>query len=87
MARGDSAVRLLKVIMYLEHNPKGLTVKELHSRLVNDMIECSERTVYRILQVVERAHFPVYSEAQGDDLSSDRRWRFRRTTALSESSF
>jgi predicted DNA-binding transcriptional regulator YafY len=48
------------------------------------MVECSERTVYRILQVVERAHFPVYSESVEGSLTGDRRWKFSRTTALSE---
>lgn len=84
MARGDSAVRFLKVLMYLEYHPAGLTVKEIHEKLKADDIECSERTIYRDLEVIAGAHFPLYSESDQGDLEEKRRWKFRRTTALSE---
>lgn len=84
MARGDTAIRLLKVVMYLETASEGLTVREIHERLRGDGIDVSERTVYRDLEVIGGAHFPVYSEGDDSDLENNRRWKFRRTTAISE---
>lgn len=84
MARGDSAVRLLKVLMYLERSPSGLTIKDIHDRLKQDGIDCSERTVYRDLQVISSAHFPIVSETELTGSENTNRWKFSRTTALSE---
>jgi len=84
MARGDTAVRLLKIIMYLETSPEGLTVKEIENRLISDGIEISERTIYRDLEVIQGAHFPMVVDEDKSSLAPERRWKFARVTALTE---
>jgi predicted DNA-binding transcriptional regulator YafY len=66
MARGDTASRIIRVIYLLEKNPAGFTLAQLHSQLVQDGYECSRRTVYRDLEVIESAYFPIVNEDEGE---------------------
>lgn len=71
MARNDQMNRVLKVISLLERNLSGLSVREIHSRLEGEGIVCSLRSVYRDLEAIQQAYFPVIREGNGDES----RWR------------
>ena len=80
MARGDTAARLIRVIVFLETHPRGLTVPEIHKKLVDDGFECSPRTVYRDLQVIQKAYFPVVNEGDGETS----KWKLQSIAVLNE---
>ncbi|MFX0196318.1 MAG: helix-turn-helix transcriptional regulator [Candidatus Hodarchaeota archaeon] len=55
--RGDQLSRQWRIIQSLEANPHGVTIR----RLADDE-ECSIRTVYRDMDALQAAGFPIYSE-------------------------
>ncbi len=59
MARGDQLGRQWKIIQTLLQSHRGCTVNELADRL-----ECHSRSVYRDLQALEFAGFPLYCERE-----------------------
>jgi proteasome accessory factor B len=65
MSRGDSLARQLQLMLMLE-NRHVIDVPDAASQL-----ECTTRTVYRDLQVLERVGVPIYQERQGRHA----RWR------------
>jgi predicted DNA-binding transcriptional regulator YafY len=79
MARNDQVTRVLAAISLLERNPSGFSVSDLHQKLVVDGFECSKRSVYRDLEAIERAHFPVTREGVGEDS----RWRLDSIASIS----
>ncbi len=79
-ARGDTAVRLLRVISILERNHQGLTVARLHHLLTQENIACSERTVRRDLEVISSAHLPLISTEETEERQAI--YTFKTTMAL-----
>jgi predicted DNA-binding transcriptional regulator YafY len=79
MARNDQVSRILRVITQLELNPDGISVRDLHQRLMDEGFRCSMRTVYRDLEAVQAAHFPVTNEGEGEN----GRWRLNATASIS----
>src|SRR3990170_4671107 len=65
MARGDQLSRQWRLIRLLDH-PNGFTVDEAAGEL-----GCTVRTVWRDLDVLQKANFPLYDEKDG------RRVRYR----------
>ena len=57
MARGDQLGRQWKIIRRLIASKQGKSVRELASEL-----DCHPRTVYRDLEALQVAGFPVYNE-------------------------
>ena len=80
MARGDTAARLIRVIAYLETHPRGLTAPEIHAKLADEGFECSHRTIYRDLEVIQKAYFPVVSEGVGEAS----KWKLQSVAVLNE---
>ena len=62
------AERQLYILSLLNWYQEGITVKELHSRLRNDGINVSLRTVRRDLDDLTLANFPIYEERQGKSI-------------------
>jgi predicted DNA-binding transcriptional regulator YafY len=60
MARGDQLARQWKIIQALIASRRGKSVPELA-----DMVECHTRTVYRDLEALQVAGFPVTTERDG----------------------
>lgn len=79
MARNDQVTRVLKVIGLLEGSSSGLSVREIHARLEKNQVSCSLRSVYRDLEAIERAYFPVVREGSGDES----RWRLNSMFSVS----
>jgi len=57
MPRGDQLSRQWKIIQALSASGRGKTAAELA-----DEVECTQRTVYRDLEALQAAGFPVYNE-------------------------
>jgi predicted DNA-binding transcriptional regulator YafY len=57
MPRGDQLSRQWKIIQALSASGRGRTAAELA-----DEVECTQRTVYRDLEALQAAGFPVYNE-------------------------
>jgi predicted DNA-binding transcriptional regulator YafY len=60
MARGDQLARQWKIIQALIASRRGKSVPELA-----EMVECHTRTVYRDLEALQSAGFPVTTERDG----------------------
>jgi predicted DNA-binding transcriptional regulator YafY len=60
MARGDQLARQWKIIQALIASRRGKSVPELA-----EMVECHTRTVYRDLEALQAAGFPVITERDG----------------------
>jgi predicted DNA-binding transcriptional regulator YafY len=60
MARGDQLARQWKIIQALIASRRGKSVPELA-----EMVECHTRTVYRDLEALQAAGFPVTTERDG----------------------
>jgi predicted DNA-binding transcriptional regulator YafY len=60
MARGDQLSRQWKIIQALIASRRGKTVPELAQ-----MVECHTRTLYRDLEALQAAGFPVMTEREG----------------------
>jgi predicted DNA-binding transcriptional regulator YafY len=64
MPRGNQITRQWRILRLLEGSKSGLRAREIHEALGGDV---SERTVFRDLQHLQEAGFPLYEE--------DGRWR------------
>lgn len=80
MARNETTARVLKVIHLLEVNPQGLGIRDLYQKLQDDGFPCSIRTVYRDLEAIQSAYFPVTREGSGDES----KWKLESIATLNE---
>jgi predicted DNA-binding transcriptional regulator YafY len=62
MPRNDQVTRILKVLQILETYPRGLSTREVHSR-INEYTEVTERTVRRDLEALLEAGFTFETDA------------------------
>ncbi|MFP3871074.1 MAG: helix-turn-helix transcriptional regulator [Syntrophobacteria bacterium] len=60
MARDDQLSRQWRILRMLEESRRGFTVSELAREL-----NCVRRTVYRDLEILQEAGFPIYTERDG----------------------
>ncbi|MFP3870891.1 MAG: helix-turn-helix transcriptional regulator [Syntrophobacteria bacterium] len=60
MARGDQLSRQWRILRMLEESRRGFTVSEVAREL-----NCVRRTVYRYLEILQEAGFPIYTERDG----------------------
>ncbi len=67
MARGDTLERQLRLLLWLAHR----TEFSIHD--IASMFGCTVRTVYRDLEVLQRAGVPLYKQELGP---GQNRWRF-----------
>ena len=81
MARNKQVTRILRVISLLECTPAGFSVRELTQRLNNEGHPCELRTVYRDLEAIQDAYFPVTKEGSDDES----RWKLDSIASISPS--
>ena len=67
MGRNDQVSRIVVAIGLLETNPRGFSVKELHAKLAERGFHVEPRTVYRDLEAIALAYFPVVREGSGTE--------------------
>lgn len=74
--RNAQVARIYRILTLLEGAPQGLTAAELHERLSERDHEVSRRTVYRDLQALSDAGFPL--------AENDARWVLERGTRINQ---
>lgn len=75
--RNAQVARIYRILSILEGVPQGLTALELQERLNNRGHEVSKRTVYRDLEALSDAGFPLFPSDQGAD-ECVTRWALER---------
>ncbi|NBT36498.1 MAG: WYL domain-containing transcriptional regulator, partial [Betaproteobacteria bacterium] len=80
--RNAQVARILTILDLLDGaSTSGLSVSEIHDRIAERGHEASKRTVYRDLEALAQAGFPLFPEGEGE---SESRWRLDRTTRIHE---
>ena len=79
--RNAQVSRIYKILNILEGAPHGLSVSDLCDRLHDRGFEVGKRTVYRDLDALRSAGFPL-NEKGKDDVNGTR-WTLEKTTKVS----
>ena len=79
--RNAQIARILSILDLLEGTPGGMIISEIHARLSERGHKASRRTIYRDLDALALAGFPLFSDSK-DETSSQ--WRLERTTRIHE---
>lgn len=82
--RNSQVARIFRVLTLLESAPNGLTVVELTERLNERGHNVNKRTVYRDLEALEAAGFPVSPQNNPQADKSAAQWRLERNTRISQ---
>ena len=81
--RNEQLARVLTIMRHLELNPQGLTTQQLFDKIKDDY-NITKRTVYRDLEGLGKAGFPVYEEPDTED-SRTLRWKCDSTLRVAKS--
>ncbi len=80
--RGSQVARIYKLLTLLELAPQGLSVADLVSRLHDRGFEVDKRTVYRDLDALRAAGFPL--EERGKNVHQGSRWTLERSVKVTK---
>ncbi len=78
--RNSQVSRIYKLLTLLENAPHGLTAQELRGRMEDRGFEVSQRTIYRDLDALRGAGFPL--DEKVSDGNEGSRWTLDRTTKI-----
>ena len=81
MARNNQVSRIYRILNILEGAPQGLTAGDLHGRLSSRGFEYDKRTVYRDLEAIKKAGFPL--DIKGEDENGGKRWALDKVSKVS----
>ena len=81
--RNSQVARIYSIVQILDGAPQGLTVKDLMERVIDRGHEAKQRTIYRDLDLLSQAGFPLTSEKSGTDTNATR-WKLERWTRVTE---
>jgi predicted DNA-binding transcriptional regulator YafY len=79
--RNTQVSRIYKILTLLEGAPHGLSVADLTSRLTDRGFDVGKRTVYRDLEALKAAGFPLDEKGKSDDNGT--KWTLERNTRVS----
>jgi proteasome accessory factor B len=79
--RNGQVARIYKILTLLEAAPHGLSVTDLADRLHERGFEVGKRTIYRDLDALRAAGFPLEERGKSEDQGT--RWTLERTTRVS----
>ena len=79
--RNSQVSRIYAVLQILDAAPQGLTVKDLMERVLDRGHEVKQRTIYRDLDLLSQAGFPVSCEENSTD-SNASRWKIEKWTRV-----
>jgi predicted DNA-binding transcriptional regulator YafY len=82
MARNDQVARIYNILLILEYAPHGITVRGLCERLNERGHGAGVRTVYRDLNALRKAGFPLHEK--GTDADNATRWILERKTNVTK---
>jgi predicted DNA-binding transcriptional regulator YafY len=80
--RNGQVSRILSILDLFDGTPSGLTVNEVHERLKERGHKAERRTVYRDIEALSQAGFPLFSDP-GENESANK-WRLERTTRINQ---
>nr|MBP7864181.1 HTH domain-containing protein [bacterium] len=80
--RNSQVVRIYKLITILEGAPHGLSISDLTTRLNDRGFEVDKRTIYRDLDALKAAGFPLEERGKTEDQGT--RWTLERSIKVSK---
>lgn len=80
MMRNDKTARTLIILDLLESSKFGLTIDVIHSELQDLGIEVNQRTIYRDIEAIQKAGFPLIDKSSESDPSA--RWSLVRESKV-----
>ncbi|MBK9038936.1 MAG: hypothetical protein IPL83_07225 [Bdellovibrionales bacterium] len=72
--RNHQVARVIRILSWIEASSMGLTVQEVHGRLRDFGYKTCIRTVYRDIEAIQEAGFPLIDEKESDNRYLTR-WR------------
>ena len=81
MARNSQVSRIYKILNILEASRYGMSASDITARLADRGFEVTKRTVYRDLEALKAAGFPL--DEKGRDSDNGAQWTLENTTKLS----
>lgn len=81
--RNSQVARIYAILTILEGAPQGLTVPEIQSRLESRGHEAGRRTIYRDIEALEAAGFPL-QEHSDESAGTAARWKLERHTTVNQ---
>ena len=78
--RHSQVLRIYRVLSILEGAPHGLSVADLESRLKDRGFEVGKRTIYRDLEALKAAGFPLEEKGKSDENGT--RWTLERSAKV-----
>ena len=80
--RNAQVSRIYAILNLLEGSPHGLTVSEITSKMEERSHGASKRTIYRDLEALASAGFPLFPKGEGEADSPATRWVLERTAKI-----
>lgn len=78
--RNSQVARIYCLLNILENSRESHTVSELHERVNELGHEVGKRTLYRDLEALSQAGFPLFPEGKGDV----QKWKLQRNTSINQ---
>lgn len=84
--RNSQVARIYCVLDLLDDSQAGLTVAEIHKRLCERGHDASARTIYRDLEALAQAGFPLFPDevVSSNSRSPSQRWRLDRNAKINQ---
>ncbi len=82
--RNAQVSRIYAILNLLEGTPQGLTVLEITSRMKERGHNATKRTIYRDLEALNAAGFPLFPKMDKAEDQSASRWVLERTTRINQ---
>src|SRR5580692_3546813 len=84
--RNAQVARIYRILNLLEGSPHGLSACEIRERLTERDVEVSKRTVYRDLEALSDAGFPLFPLDSVDGQSDQHatRWVLERSAKINQ---
>ena len=79
--RNAQVSRILTILDLLEKSSMGLSVSEIHEKLEGREHSASKRTIYRDLEALAQAGFPLFPEGEDEN---NTRWKLEKDTKINQ---